>query len=175
MKTTMDEPFGFMLSRLINLNNPPLRVDEIDLITKCHTFFRICQAKWIKKVKSTHLLRLDREQEWNLMTGGECSVFEIHKELKKALYSTHPKMCEHLTRKLVPDFFKNHQFDKELPLEFCIHKITNKLVKAGINVSQAFRKWDVNNSGHLDAHEILYGITNHLGIFLSQEEAYLLT
>ena len=37
--------------------------------------------------------------------GGECSIFMIHKEIRKAFHATDPKLCEQLTRSLKPDFF----------------------------------------------------------------------
>lgn len=61
-----------------------------------------------------------------------------------------------------------------MPLEFCILKITHKLARSGLNIKKIFRQWDVTNTGHLDANEILRGLQNTLGIYLTSEESYLL-
>jgi len=40
-----------------------------------------------------------------LTTGGECSIFEILKEIKKAL-KNYPTLQEEVEKNLKPDFFK---------------------------------------------------------------------
>lgn len=80
-----------------------------------------------------------------------------------------------MSRRLKPDFFEYKRDDPDLPLEFCILKITNKFARSGKDIKKIFRQWDTNNTGHLDFNEIQHGLSKDLGIFLTTEECHLLT
>ena len=73
-----------------------------------------------------------------------------------------PDISEEIEKNLKPDFFKEQPDNYELPLEFCVLKITNKISRSGRDIKKVFRQWDVNNSGHLDATEVLFGIKENL-------------
>jgi hypothetical protein len=105
--------------------------------------------------------QISESTEWNLTSGGECCIFDLVRELKKAL-KMFPDISEEIEKNLKPDFFKEQPDNYELPLEFCVLKITNKISRSGRDIKKVFRQWDVNNSGHLDATEVLFGIKENL-------------
>lgn len=45
-------PWGFMIAQSCGLVKPPLRADEIKILLRGHTFFKVTQEQWIQKIKT---------------------------------------------------------------------------------------------------------------------------
>ena len=72
---------------MLGLREPSLRSDEARIVIRAHTFFKMIQNDWINKTRTNNkTLEITAENEYNLNTGGECSVLEILNELKNAVY-----------------------------------------------------------------------------------------
>jgi hypothetical protein len=72
---------------MLGLREPSLQSDEARLVIRAHTFFKMVQDTWINQTRTNFKnLEITNENEFNLNTGGECSVFEILNELKTAVY-----------------------------------------------------------------------------------------
>jgi hypothetical protein len=70
---------------MLGLALPPMRLDEIQVVIRAHTFFKIVQADWIAKMRKNYKhLEITSDNESNIFNGGECSVFEILDALKTA-------------------------------------------------------------------------------------------
>lgn len=42
LKVNIDHnPYGKLISRMLGLTNPPLRTDEISIVIRAHTFFKL--------------------------------------------------------------------------------------------------------------------------------------
>ena len=42
LKVNIDyNPYGKLISRMLGLTNPPLRTDEISIVIRAHTFFKL--------------------------------------------------------------------------------------------------------------------------------------
>ena len=50
-ETTNDYPYGRLLTRMLGMTNPPLRLDEVRIVIRAHTFFKLVQLDWIAKIK----------------------------------------------------------------------------------------------------------------------------
>ena len=82
MKTS---PFAHTLSNMIGMAVPPYRLDEIQIVLRSHLFFRMVQEKWIQRIKTNHKqLHIGKDDESNLIRGGNCGIFDINDELKVA-------------------------------------------------------------------------------------------
>ena len=68
--------------------------------------------------------------ESDVISGGECSIFELLDVLKKALPSA---VSERLLPQLIPDFMLESKTDEQM-LEFCVLKIIHRVAKKGINM-----------------------------------------
>ena len=82
MKTS---PFAHTLSNMIGMAVPPYRLDEIQIVLRSHLFFRMVQEKWIQRIRTNHKqLHIGKDDESNLIRGGNCGIFDINDELKVA-------------------------------------------------------------------------------------------
>ena len=82
MKTS---PFAHTLSNMIGMALPPYRLDEIQIVLRSHLFFKMVQESWLSRIKTNHkYLEVSKDDESNLVRGGNCSVFDILSELQLA-------------------------------------------------------------------------------------------
>lgn len=71
---------------MLGICEPSMRSDEVRIVIRAHTFYKMVQNDWINKTRTNNkTLEITSENEYNLNTGGECSVFEILNELKNAV------------------------------------------------------------------------------------------
>ena len=84
------------------------------------------------------------EDEENLTTGGNCSIFEILHEIKKA-FRNQPNFLEKVSLNFKPDLFYSDEMRKEDALEYSILKVTQKIARHGKDLKTIFASWDVNN------------------------------
>ena len=102
---TADQPFGYKLAQLCSLALPDLRYDEINVIMRSFMFFKVVQEQWLKRTKEKfNYLEITDDNDWNLINGGECSIFELMFELKKAMSDDIESQARVMTS-LKPDFF----------------------------------------------------------------------
>jgi len=93
---------------MLGLIDQPLRNDEIRIVNRAHTFFKLVQSDWIYKTRTNFkYLTITDENEYNLKTGGECSVFEILEQLKEALKGE--SYCEQVYLGIKPDCLTRKQ------------------------------------------------------------------
>jgi len=117
----------------------------------------------------------DKDVESNMVVdGGICNIFEVIDEVRNAT-GTNKDFVERVCVNLKPDFF----YDKEkmnntAQLEFTLLKITMKIAKKGVDMKKMYDSWDDDNSGSLDAQEIMQGVSKSLKINLGKEESHLL-
>ena len=127
---------------MLGLREPSLRSDEAKIVIWAHTFFKMIQNDWINKTRTNNkTLEITAENEYNLNTGGECSVFEILNELKNAVYGE--SFCEAVMLAIKPDILQSSAISgterDDLSLNFSILKITNKIAKSGKDVASVFK------------------------------------
>lgn len=68
-------------------------------------FFKVVQEQWLKRTKEKfNYLEITDDNDWNLINGGECSIFELMFELKKAMSDDIESQARVMTS-LKPDFF----------------------------------------------------------------------
>jgi hypothetical protein len=84
------------------------------------------------------------EDEENLTTGGNCSIFDILHEMKKA-FRNQPKFLEKVSLSMKPDLFQSGEMAKEYALEYSILKVTQKIARHGRDIKSIFASWDTNN------------------------------
>jgi hypothetical protein len=99
------KPYAAMMTKMIGLAPPPLRLDEIQVVLRAHLFFKMVQQDWIHRTKANHpTFTLTRDNEHNLERGGDCLIFDIIEELQKA-FSNNKEIRERLLTAIVPDIF----------------------------------------------------------------------
>ena len=145
---TSNTPFGYLIAQVCGLALPKLRQDEVQITLRCHTFFKIVQANWIKKMRVNFKeLEISEYNESNMVNGGECSIFEILFELKKAC-KEHPSFAERVLSLLRPDFFfEKDKMNQTLLLEFSMLKIINRVARLGKDIKELFKEWDTEKNG----------------------------
>jgi hypothetical protein len=89
-----------MLTRCLGLALPPLRFDEISIILRCHAFFELVKSDWITRIRSKYKhLEITAHNERNLLNGGECLIFDVLDELKRAFRAL-PQVAEAISTNL---------------------------------------------------------------------------
>ena len=84
-ESTNDYPYGNLLTRMLGMSNPPLRLDEVRIVIRAHTFYKLVQLDWLAKMKKSQRTDITDENEFNLTTGGECCTFDILEQIKVAM------------------------------------------------------------------------------------------
>ena len=127
-----------MMNRLLGLALPPMRLDEIQIVIRAHTFFKLVQSEWQTKIRTNYkMLEITSDQESNLNNGGECSVFDVLDHLKAAFHGD--PALENVMSTIKPDILLTKCENKEqLNLEFSVLKIVNKIAKSGKSVDKVF-------------------------------------
>lgn len=70
---------------MLGMDVKPLRIDEIQIVLRAHSFYKLVQNDWLKRLKeSQRYLEATEDNKGNLNTGGECHIFDIIEELKIA-------------------------------------------------------------------------------------------
>lgn len=130
--------FAHMMYRLLGLALPPMRLDEIAIVVRAHTFFKLVQWDWVTKMRTNYkMLEITSDMESNLNTGGDCSVFDILDNLKTAFHGD--PLIESVMSTIKPDILLTKCENKEqLSLEFSVLKIVNKIAKSGKSVEKIF-------------------------------------
>ena len=88
---------------MLGMGVPPLRLDEIGIVTRAHLFFKTLQETWLNDIKSHRTyLKVSDDMVSNLETGGWLNIFDLMEELKVAL-KNETEICESLLTSLKPD------------------------------------------------------------------------
>ena len=127
-------PFAHTLANMLGMAVPPFRLDEIQIVLRCHMFFKMVQDNWIQKVRKNHkYLEISKDDEFNLNRGGNCGIFELLEELRHA-FKDNKEILERITTSIKPDILlKRETTSKTLDLRYSVLKITTKLSKQGKN------------------------------------------
>jgi len=131
-----------MIGNMMGLRDSNLQPDDAKIMTKAHTFFKIVQESWITHTrKNFEYLEITKENESNMVTGGECNVFEILSELKNAVHGE--SYAEELMLAIKPDILCSTTTSlaekEELTMKFSILKINNRFAKLGKTTEQLFK------------------------------------
>ena len=96
-------PFAHTLSNMIGMAVPPYRLDEIQIVLRSHLFFIMVQENYIHKIKTNHKqLQITKDDESNLMRGGNCGIFDLMDELKIA-FKDDKEIQEKILMTIKPD------------------------------------------------------------------------
>jgi hypothetical protein len=49
-----DQQFGYLLRQMLGFSDKQLRVDEVQIIVRCHTFFKLVQSQWIQRIRTNY-------------------------------------------------------------------------------------------------------------------------
>lgn len=64
-------PFAHLLTQMLGMGVPPLRLDEIGIVIRSHLFFKQQQDAWFKEIKQSRTyLKVDDDMHANLENGG---------------------------------------------------------------------------------------------------------
>ena len=137
MKTS---PFAHTLSNMIGMAVPPYRLDEIQIVLRSHLFFKMVQENWIQKTRTNHKqLVITKEDESNLIYGGNCGIFEINDELRIA-FKDNKEIQEKILMSIKPDILsKKNSNRKQLELRYSTLRITNKIARMGKNTKWVYK------------------------------------
>ena len=128
---------------MLGFSDHQLRTDEVQIVVRCHTFFKLIQSKWIQKIKKNYKsFEITGDNEYNLVGGGDCSIFEIINAVGKA-FSSLPDVRDAILVSLKPDLLlKKLENKDQIILELVILKIINKIARLGLNMKAIFEDWD---------------------------------
>lgn len=120
-----------------------MRSDEIQTITRCHTFFKQIQTDWIHRTRTNYkTLEITSENEFNMESGGDCLIFDLLQAIPNA-FPNNPEIRELIADQLKPDILLQKGSDKvQMKLELIVLKITNKIAKTGRDIKSMFKEWD---------------------------------
>ena len=103
LKYENKKPYAEHLQKMLGMALPPLRLDEIQVVLRCHMIFRMTQVTWLERTKTNHkFLELTNDMELNLMNGGMCLVFDLIDEVRIA-FKELPEMQERIVTSIKPD------------------------------------------------------------------------
>lgn len=111
-------------------------------------FFKMVQDSWIQKTKRNHdFLQISKDDEQNLVRGGNCNIFEIIDEMKIA-FKDEKELQERIVTSLKPDLLLKRTPNRyHLELRFLVLKITTKLSRLGKNPQWFYAQLDADKSG----------------------------
>ena len=111
-------------------------------------FFKMVQDSWMQKTKKNHdYLTFKKDDEANLVRGGNCNIFEIIDEIKIA-FKDDKELQERIVTTLKPDnLLKRTPNRHHLELRFLVLKITTKLSRLGKNPQWFYAQLDADKSG----------------------------
>ena len=164
-------PFAHLMNRLLGLALPPMRLDEIQIVIRAHTFFKLVQNDWIQKIRTNYkMLEISSDSESNLCTGGDCSIFELLDQMAVAMRKE--PYQERILANIKPDILLTKQENRDsMNLEFCVLKITNRIAKSGKSVDAVFKNWLNEDQKTIEStKDIFEGIKKNLGVFFTRED-----
>lgn len=143
------EPFAHLITRMLGLALPQLKLDEVQIVLRSHLFFKMVQYDWSTRMKARHEdIEITSEMIGNLKNGGECNIFDLIDEIPKA-FKKSKEISEELILNLKPDcLFKKSDDRNDLVLKFLVLKITNKFAKIGRDIKHIFETFDQTKCGY---------------------------